>query len=226
MKTSYRLISLAIALSLFIVMAMPASVVPQQKTAAPAAATGPKASLPVLITSCGQSPGPDQFKIFLGRLKLDFLYKENATPADLNAKSPAGAPIKTVIIVTGASLKGMGAAGVSVDDIFCDPDYNLRYTSTLNNAFGVIVKDGNYYIKFIPRTTTTVAEQATAKLQMLSDNTVIGSVITFPTSFTKDTPIEFSMGRIIPTKALNVVGYTAITTDLIGMLYLVRKYYD
>jgi hypothetical protein len=110
--------------------------------------------------------------------------------------------------------------------IFCDPDYNLRYTSTLNNAFGVIVKDGNYYIKFIPRTTTTVAEQATAKLQMLSDNTVIGSVITFPTSFTKDTPIEFSMGRIIPTKALNVVGYTATTTDLIGMLYLVRKYYD
>jgi hypothetical protein len=110
--------------------------------------------------------------------------------------------------------------------IFCDPDYNLRFTSTINNAFGVIVKDAGYYVKFIPRTTGTVAEQATIKLQMLSDNTVIGPVITFPTSFTKDTPIEFNMGRITPTKALNLVGYTATTTDLIGMLYLVRKYYD
>ena len=32
-----------------------------------------------------------------------------------NAKN-AGKPFKSVIIVTGASLKGMGAAGVSVDD--------------------------------------------------------------------------------------------------------------
>jgi hypothetical protein len=110
--------------------------------------------------------------------------------------------------------------------IFCDPDYNLRYTSTLNNAFGIIIKDANYYVRFIPRTTTTVVEQATAKLQMLSDSTVIGPVITFPTSFTKDTEIEFSMGRITPTKAVNVIGYTGTTTDLIGALYLVRKYYD
>ena len=39
-----------------------------------------------------------------------------ATPATLQEKSPAGAPIKSLIIVMGASLKGMGAAGISIDD--------------------------------------------------------------------------------------------------------------
>ena len=75
-----------------------------------------KAEQPVMLTSCGQSPGPVRLRIFMQRLKLDFEYKEMATAQDLiNAKN-AGKPFKSVIIVTGASLKGMGAAGVSVDD--------------------------------------------------------------------------------------------------------------
>ena len=44
---------------------------------------------------------------------MDYVYKLDATAADL---TKAGAPFKSVIIVTGASLKGMGAAGVSIDD--------------------------------------------------------------------------------------------------------------
>jgi hypothetical protein len=115
MKTNYRLISFAVVLSLLVLLVSPATVTPQQKGAAVSTA-GPKAPLPVLVTSCGQSPGPDQFKIFFGMLKMDYIYKLDATPADLNAKSPAGAPIKSLIIVTGASLKGMGAAGGSIDD--------------------------------------------------------------------------------------------------------------
>ena len=110
MKAS-KFIPITGILSLLLLLALPASVVPQQKAAA-----GAKAPLPVLVTSCGQSPGPDQIKIFLGRLKMDYVFKLDATAADLNAKSPAGAPIKSVIIVTGASLKGMGAAGVSIED--------------------------------------------------------------------------------------------------------------
>jgi hypothetical protein len=51
----------------------------------------PKADLPVIVSSCGQSPGPA-------------LLKE------------AGTPYKSLIIVMGASLKGMGAAGISIDD--------------------------------------------------------------------------------------------------------------
>jgi hypothetical protein len=39
-----------------------------------------------------------------------------ATPKDLVDAAEAGTPYKSIIIVTGASLKGMGAAGVSIKD--------------------------------------------------------------------------------------------------------------
>jgi len=71
---------------------------------------------PALLTSCGQSPGPVRLKIFMTRLKLDYDYNLMATAQDLKDRKDAGNPYKTLIIVTGASLKGMGAAGVSVDD--------------------------------------------------------------------------------------------------------------
>ncbi|HEY3383736.1 MAG TPA: DUF6305 family protein [Vicinamibacterales bacterium] len=74
-------------------------------------AKSPKAQAPVLLTSCGQSPGPVKVKAFLQRLQIDYDMKDTATVADLGAK-----PYKTLIIVTGSSLKGMGGAGVSIDD--------------------------------------------------------------------------------------------------------------
>ncbi len=69
---------------------------------------------PVLLTSCGQSPGPTFVKLFLGRLGYDHELKETATAQDLLDAQAAGTPYMTVMIVTGASLKGMGAAGVSM----------------------------------------------------------------------------------------------------------------
>ena len=59
----------------------------------------------MLVTSCGQSPGPLKLTVFLKRLGIEYDYKADATAKDLAAK-----PYKTLIIVTGASLKGMGAA--------------------------------------------------------------------------------------------------------------------
>jgi hypothetical protein len=79
-----------------------------QTAAQPAA---PKLVAPVLVTSCGQSPGPLKITVFLKRLGIDFEYKPDATDKDLAARR-----FKTVIVVTGASLKGMGAAGVSMKD--------------------------------------------------------------------------------------------------------------
>lgn len=70
-----------------------------------------KAELPVLLTSCGQSPGPERVKFFLGRLDLEYEFLEQATAQDL-----ANGSFRSIIIVTGASLKGMGAAGVSMQD--------------------------------------------------------------------------------------------------------------
>ena len=71
----------------------------------------PKAQAPVLVTSCGQSPGPLKLTVFLKKLGIDYDYKADATDKDLASKK-----YKTLIIVTGASLKGMGAAGVSMKD--------------------------------------------------------------------------------------------------------------
>ena len=70
-----------------------------------------KAQAPVLVTSCGQSPGPLKLTVFLKRLGIEFDYKTDATDKDITSKK-----YKTVIVVTGASLKGMGAAGVSMKD--------------------------------------------------------------------------------------------------------------
>ncbi|MCX6544651.1 MAG: DUF6305 family protein [Acidobacteria bacterium] len=69
------------------------------------------APAPVLLTSCGQSPGPVKLQVFLKRLGIEHEYKTDATVKDLNAKK-----FKSLIIVTGTSLKGMGAAGVSISD--------------------------------------------------------------------------------------------------------------
>jgi hypothetical protein len=74
------------------------------------------AHYPVLLTSCGQSPGPERVLFFLKRLQTDHEFLAQAKAEDLVARQSAGKPYKTVIIVTGASLKGMGAAGVSMTD--------------------------------------------------------------------------------------------------------------
>jgi hypothetical protein len=79
-------------------------------------AQAPKAETPVLLASCGQSPGPVMLKVILQKLGLKYELNALATPADLKAKAQAGTPYKSLVIVMGASLKGMGAAGISIDD--------------------------------------------------------------------------------------------------------------
>jgi hypothetical protein len=81
----------------------------------------PKAELPVFVTSCGQSPGATMLKVIFMRMKLEHqpnAYEINmlATSNDLRSAKESGTPYKTLIIVMGASLKGMGAAGISMDD--------------------------------------------------------------------------------------------------------------
>ncbi|MCX6552000.1 MAG: DUF6305 family protein [Acidobacteria bacterium] len=80
-------------------------------TAAFTQPAAPKAQAPVLVTSCGQSPGPLKVTVFLKRLGIEYDYKADATDKDIASRK-----YKTVIIVTGASLKGMGAAGVAMKD--------------------------------------------------------------------------------------------------------------
>lgn len=76
----------------------------------------PAAKEPVLLTSCGQSPGPVIIKVVLQKLNIPFDLNPLATAADLQKKKESGTPYGSIIIVMGASLKGMGAAGISIDD--------------------------------------------------------------------------------------------------------------
>jgi hypothetical protein len=109
MKKIIRFLSLTVLAFLFAANVFVAG-------AAQAQTQTPKASVPILLTSCGQSPGPVMLKVFLQKLSLNFDFNVLATAKDIKAKKDAGTPYKSLIVVMGASLKGMGAAGISIED--------------------------------------------------------------------------------------------------------------
>ncbi len=97
----------------------------------------PKAKLPILTTSAGQSNDVNALNIVLEEADLKYDYCDVPTPemvaagvglgnkqsaegfhvesnTDL-AKFPKGTPFKAVIVAIGASLKGMGASGLTID---------------------------------------------------------------------------------------------------------------
>jgi len=69
----------------------------------------PEFELPNLITSAGQSADVQMASVLAKRAGLDSVLKKTATAKDLGG-------IKTLTLVLGASLKGLGAAGIDVDD--------------------------------------------------------------------------------------------------------------
>jgi hypothetical protein len=103
-----------------------------------AAAETPKTQLPILTTSAGQSPDVTTVNIVCEEAGIKYDYcdvpdvdliaagvgladKKSGTGfhAEIHTdlgKFPKGTAYKTVIIAIGASLKGMGASGLTVDD--------------------------------------------------------------------------------------------------------------
>jgi hypothetical protein len=97
----------------------------------------PKAGLPVLTTSAGQSTDVTTVNIVLDEAGIAYDYCDVPTPEMVadgvglggresgpgfhvesltdTAKHPAGTPYKAVIFAIGASLKGMGASGLTLD---------------------------------------------------------------------------------------------------------------
>ena len=97
----------------------------------------PKANLPVLTTSAGQSPDVTTINIICEEAGIKYDYCDVPTVEILDAgvglggkesgtgfhaevytdldKFPEGTPYKTIIIAIGASLKGMGASGLTVE---------------------------------------------------------------------------------------------------------------
>jgi hypothetical protein len=54
--------------------------------------------------------------VILKRVSVPYDIVSLATVKDIKDKKDAGTPYKSVIVTMGASLKGMGAAGISIDD--------------------------------------------------------------------------------------------------------------
>ncbi len=97
----------------------------------------PRAQLPVLTTSAGQSQDVTTLNIVMEEAGIKYDYCDVPTPEMLaagvglggkqaapgfhiesttdTAKFPKGTPYKTVIFAIGASLKGMGASGLTLD---------------------------------------------------------------------------------------------------------------
>jgi hypothetical protein len=103
-----RLHKVLAAAAMLVMVVLPIAVAAQAPEA--------KAELPVLVTSCGQSNGPTTIKVVMQRLKMAYDIDPLATPETLKAKAKAGTPYKSLIITMGASLKGMGAAGIEIED--------------------------------------------------------------------------------------------------------------
>jgi hypothetical protein len=97
----------------------------------------PKAKMPVLTTSAGQSPDVETLNIVMEEAGLGYDYCDVPTPEMLGpgvglggkesgpgfhveiktdvAKFPKGTPYRTIIFAIGASLKGMGASGLTLE---------------------------------------------------------------------------------------------------------------
>jgi hypothetical protein len=75
----------------------------------------PKVELPLAVTTCGQSPGALMVWVLCKQIKLPCDREDLLTAEHLKAKADEGNPYKTLIITTGTSMKGMGAAGVDID---------------------------------------------------------------------------------------------------------------
>ena len=74
----------------------------------------PAVETPLVVTTCGQSPGALMIWVLSKQIKLPCDRKDLLTAEDLKAKAEEGNPYKTLIITTGTSMKGMGAAGVDI----------------------------------------------------------------------------------------------------------------
>jgi len=75
----------------------------------------PQLELPLVVTTAGQSPGALMVFVLAKRVNVPCDREDLLTAQMLKDKAEAGEPYKTLLITTGTSMKGMGAAGVDID---------------------------------------------------------------------------------------------------------------
>ncbi len=75
----------------------------------------PQLDIPLVTTTAGQSPGALMFYMLAKRAGIPCDREDLLTAQMLKDKAEAGEPYRTLVITTGTSMKGMGAAGVDID---------------------------------------------------------------------------------------------------------------
>jgi hypothetical protein len=78
----------------------------------------PALAAPIIVTTCGQSPGALMFKLICDEVAIPCEENDLITAEDLAAAFAEGVeaqPPSVLVVTTGTSLKGMGAAGIDVD---------------------------------------------------------------------------------------------------------------
>jgi len=75
----------------------------------------PQLELPLITTTAGQSPGALMIYVLAKRVNVPCEREDLLTAQMLKDKADNGEPYKTILITTGTSMKGMGAAGVDID---------------------------------------------------------------------------------------------------------------
>ena len=89
---------------------------------------------PILITSAGQSSDALMAKILAEKAGLNFIYDKNASPEKTDS-------VETIIIVSGGSVKGMGAAGIDKEQEY-ERVHNLIDRAHKNNKKIICVHVG------------------------------------------------------------------------------------
>ena len=69
----------------------------------------PKFESPILVTCTGQTPGSLTFQSFMDAVGIKSTHDNMALPSKMGG-------YKTMVVVMGASLKGLGAAGIDQDE--------------------------------------------------------------------------------------------------------------
>jgi hypothetical protein len=78
----------------------------------------PALQAPIIVTTCGQSPAALMFALICNDLGIECTEMDTLTVTEFLAECDPSQPTqwaKVLVITTGTSLKGMGAAGVDVD---------------------------------------------------------------------------------------------------------------
>jgi len=76
----------------------------------------PRVELPIVVTTCGQSPGGLMISVLSKRINLQIDRADLLNADQLKTKAEEDNPYQTLIITTGTSRKGMGAAGTDMDN--------------------------------------------------------------------------------------------------------------